>query len=247
MGAINEIDIAKLVLLPAILYVAKKIIDWAGKVMSSPPAKRKIRFEKVPIETKIEVLNKIAEIANAEIPDTKLSRTHQTVQMKFLYEQIGITLPVWHAHQLIAFIADKNIGSYDVRLMSFLKNPSFYRCEENHFSVDAKKIKNFHIVSGGFWLISIVIFACAWWTTIQSLLASGGVNSAIAFSLFYFISAIVVTGFILSQVGETWQSARFARLFERWCEDEARVESGEGAVLAASEPEEQTPQQEVFK
>lgn len=149
MGAINEIDIAKLVLLPAILYVAKKIIDWAGKVMSSPPAKRKIRFEKVPIETKIEVLNKIAEIANAEIPDTKLSRTHQTVQMKFLYEQIGITLPVWHAHQLIAFIADKNIGSYDVRLMSFLKNPSFYRCEENHFSVDAKKIKNFHIVSGG--------------------------------------------------------------------------------------------------
>lgn len=34
MGAINEIDIAKLVLLPAILYVAKKIIDWAGKVMS---------------------------------------------------------------------------------------------------------------------------------------------------------------------------------------------------------------------
>ena len=167
--------------------------------------------------------------------------------MKFLYEQVGITLPVWHAHQLIAFIADKNIGSYDVRLMSFLKNPSFYRCEENHFSVDAKKIKNFHIVSGGFWLISIVIFACAWWTTIQSLLASGGVNSVIAFSLFYFISAIVVTGFILSQVGETWQSARFARLFERWCEEEARVESGEGAVLAASEPEEQRPQQEVFK
>ncbi len=32
MGAINEIDIAKLVLLPAVLYVAKKIIDWAGKV-----------------------------------------------------------------------------------------------------------------------------------------------------------------------------------------------------------------------
>ncbi|MDM6926898.1 hypothetical protein QUG91_29060, partial [Klebsiella michiganensis] len=184
-----------------VLYVAKKIIDWAGKVISSPPAKRKIRFEKVPIETKIEVLNKIAEIANAEIPDTKLSRTHQTVQMKFLYEQIGITLPVWHAHQLIAFIADKNIGSYDVRLMSFLKNPSLYRCEENHFSVDAKKIKNFHIVSGVFWLFSIVIFACAWWTTIQSLLASGGVNSVIAFSLFYFISAIVVTGFILSQVG----------------------------------------------
>jgi hypothetical protein len=74
-----------------------------------------------------------------------------------------------------------------------------------------------------------------------------GVNSAIAFSLFYFISAIVVTGFILSQVGETWQSARFARLFERWCEEEAGVESGERAVLAASEPEEQMPQQEVFK
>ena len=129
--------------------------------------------------------------------------------------------------------------------MSFLKNPSFYRCEENHFSVDAEKIKKFHIVSGGFWLISIVIFACAWWTTIQSLLASGGVNSVIAFSLFYFISAIVVTGFILSQVGETWQSARFARLFERWCEDEAGVDSGEHAAM--SEPEEQMPQQEVFK
>ncbi len=126
--------------------------------------------------------------------------------------------------------------------MSFLKSPSLYRCEENHFSVDAKKIKNFHIVSGCFWLISIVIFACAWWTTIQSLLASGGVNSVIAFSLFYFISAIVVTGFILSQVGETWQSARFARLFERWCEDEARVDSVEGAVLTTSEPEEQIPQ-----
>jgi hypothetical protein len=199
MGAINEIDIAKLVLLPAVLYVAKKIIDWAGKVMSSPPAKRKIRFEKVPIETKIGVLNKIAEIANAEIPDTKLEDASDGTN-EILYEQIGITLPVWHAHQLIAFIADKNIGSYDVRLMSFLKNPSLYRCEENHFSVDAKKIKNFHIVSGVFWLFSIVIFACAWWTTIQSLLASGGVNSVIAFSLFYFISAIVVTGFILSQV-----------------------------------------------
>jgi hypothetical protein len=45
--------------------------------------------------------------------------------MKFLYEQIGITLPVWHAHQLIACIADKNIGSYDVRLMSFLKTHPF--------------------------------------------------------------------------------------------------------------------------
>lgn len=226
MNPVNEIDIAKLVLLPAVLYVAKKIIDWAGKMMSSPPAKRKIRFEKVPIETKIEVLNKIA-----EIPDTKLSRTHQTVQMKFLYEQIGITLPVWHAHQLIAFIADKNIGSYDVRLMSFLKNPSLYRCEENHFSVDAKRIKNFYLVSGVFWLFSIVIFAYAWWTTIQSLLASGGVNSVIAFSLFYFISAIVVTGYFISQVEETWQSARFARLFERWCEDEAGVESVDGPAL----------------
>jgi hypothetical protein len=144
------------------------------------------------------VLNKIAEIANAEIPDTKLEDASDGTN-EILYEQIGITLPVWHAHQLIAFIADKNIGSYDVRLMSFLKNPSLYRCEENHFSVDAKKIKNFHIVSGVFWLFSIVIFACAWWTTIQSLLASGGVNSVIAFSLFYFISAIVVTGFILSR------------------------------------------------
>lgn len=57
----------------------------------------------------------------------------------------------------------------------------------------------------------------------------------------------MVTGFILSQVGETWQSARFARLFERWCEDEARVDSGESAVLAASGPEEQMPQQELFK
>ena len=131
--------------------------------------------------------------------------------------------------------------------MSLLKNPFLYRCEENHFSVDAKKFKNFHIVSGVFWLFSIAIFACAWWTTIQLLLASGAVNSVIAFSLFYFISAIVVTGFILSQVGETWQSARFARLFERWCEEEARVESGERAVLATSEPEEQSPQQEVFK
>ena len=131
--------------------------------------------------------------------------------------------------------------------MSFLKNPYLYRCEENDFSVDAKKIKNFHLVSGGFWLFSILIFAYAWWTTIQSLLASGGVNSAIAFSLFYFISAIVVTGYFISQVEETWQSARFARLFERWCEEEAGVDSGESAVLAASEPEEQTPQQEVFK
>lgn len=41
MGAINEIDIAKLVLLPAVLYVAKKIIDWAGKSDIQPASKAK--------------------------------------------------------------------------------------------------------------------------------------------------------------------------------------------------------------
>ncbi|MDG9851607.1 hypothetical protein N7608_27605 [Klebsiella grimontii] len=52
MGAINEIDIAKLVLLPAILYVAKKIIDWAGKVMSSPPAKQKFASKRYLLKQK---------------------------------------------------------------------------------------------------------------------------------------------------------------------------------------------------
>lgn len=46
MGAINEIDIAKLVLLPAILYVAKKIIDLGGKSDVQPASKAKNSLRK---------------------------------------------------------------------------------------------------------------------------------------------------------------------------------------------------------
>ncbi|WP_264766556.1 hypothetical protein [Klebsiella oxytoca] len=44
MGAINEIDIAKLVLLPAILYVAKKIIylGWKDDVQPASKAKNSL-------------------------------------------------------------------------------------------------------------------------------------------------------------------------------------------------------------
>jgi len=55
MSSISGIDIVTGLLIPVVLYLIKKVIDWTGKVVGNPRPKRKYQFDKIPADKKVEI------------------------------------------------------------------------------------------------------------------------------------------------------------------------------------------------
>lgn len=220
MDSIISFDMVKLVLAPAAVYVLKLIIDWAVGKISSPRLTKKHQFDKVPAEKRVEILGKIDELVTSDKQKNKSSVSNLTVQIKFLYEQIGIDLPVWHCHQLISFIADNNISSLDIRLRAFLKNTFLGQFTDKGFSLNTKKMRMSYIINGLFLTVSLCVFIYAWWTSVHPFMKRETAFFFISFTCVYAICIITLTIYIFSQIEETWNGSKFSRLFESWLRNE---------------------------
>lgn len=162
MSSISGIDIVTGLLIPVVLYLIKKVIDWTGKVVGNPRPKRKYQFDKIPADKKVEIFSKIDALKE------KTTTPHVLVQMKLLYEQLGMYLPVWHCHQLVSCMAAENISSLDVRLRGFLKNTIIGHYPEKGFSVNTKVVRRSYVIITLFGVFAVAMFIYAGWDAISS-------------------------------------------------------------------------------
>lgn len=236
MFAMLNGDIVKALLFPIFIYLAKKIIDWFMNIHMSPKPARRARFERVPIHSKEEFLGKVNElIASDDIKD-KRRIDNINLQMKFLYEQMGIYMPLWHAHQLISCMAGKDISSLDVRLRGFLNNTLIGIYRHNGFSINDKAIRMTYAIHILFGLVSISAFIYAGMDSARAFLADGAKGLFLLFSFVYFCLILGVISFVINQIEETRQGVKFARLFKTWINDHTGHASNTGGVLDTETP-----------
>ncbi|WP_330985960.1 MULTISPECIES: hypothetical protein [Enterobacterales] len=221
MDSLANIGVLKLVVAAIIGYVVKMILDWALKTFVSPRPTKKFRFDKIPCETKVDILEKIKNLAIAENKNSAESKPSIAVQMKFLYEQMGIYLPVWHCHQLISCMAQENIGSRDIRLNGFLKNPFIGRCLTGEFYVDKKTVSWFYASIILFSIFSIAALAYTGLSTLHALLQTKQEAQFFIFLIIYVVSIFFVFAFSINEIEDIWQGVKFGNIFECWIQDKS--------------------------
>ncbi|ATF94579.1 Uncharacterised protein [Cedecea neteri] len=234
MDLLANISVLKLVATAIIGYVVKMVLDWAIKIFVSPRPTRKYRFDKISCETKVDILDKIKALVMAESDSPDASKSAIRIQIKFLYEQMGIYLPVWHCHQLIACMAQENIGSQDVWLNGFLKNPVIGRCPVEGFYINKKAVKWSYVAIALFSMISISVLVYAGLSTLQALLHTKQEFQFFMFLLIYSVAITFFIGLSVNEVENIWLGVKFGKIFERWVRD--TITSSEPGVSTVITP-----------
>ncbi|EBX6584243.1 hypothetical protein DS165_12065 [Salmonella enterica subsp. enterica serovar Newport] len=233
MSSISGIDIVTGLLIPVVLYLIKKVIDWTGIVVGNPRPKRKHQFDKIPADKKVEIFSKIDALKE------KTTTPHVLVQMKLLYEQLGMYLPVWHCHQLVSCMAAENISSLDVRLRGFLKNTIIGHYPEKGFSVNTKVVRRFYVISILFGISAVATSIYAGWDTVSTFWKSKEKGFFILFLLIYASAIITVIGYIISQIEDIYLGSKFGHLFETWLRNHPPCNDMNPDTSAATPTEEQ--------
>lgn len=223
MDFISSYDLAKLILPPIVIYLLKKLIDLFIRIITTSQATQKYHFSKITLDRKVETLNKINELVAAEKMVQQASPSHITVQIKLLYEQIGINMPVTISHQLIAYLACNNINSYDIRLTCFLKNPFMMKYTDNSIQINKEKLNRSYYAYTFLWFFYTVSFFCAWWISVKPFMMNEAALYFVIFSFIYFIAELTITIYMIFQIEETWLGSKFAMSFEEWIRKEMRI------------------------
>ncbi|MGJ3448939.1 hypothetical protein [Enterobacter sp. PTB] len=221
-------DILNIIVLPIILYLLKKIIDGIPKIIIGSQQTKQQRFNKIPIDQKVKIIEEI------DILKGKALTPHTLIQMRFLYEQMGVYLPVWHSHKLISFLASEEIGSLDVRLNVFLKRTFITRCATGCFSINKKSFWLTLLIYFSFGSCSAAAFIYYGYFILHYFLQN---EKNTLFNVFFcgdFISVCVIVAYVTSQIGELWQGMRFGRRFEDWLQDEHADIPAERAITTAA-------------
>ncbi|HDP0319006.1 TPA: hypothetical protein P5S08_004209 [Salmonella enterica subsp. enterica serovar Concord] len=226
MSSVTEVVITGL-LAPVIVLLLKKFLEGYGKYLLAPRPPRKNRFDKVPTDTKVKVLAKINTLLKSDKLREHPSSSNRMVQIKFLYEQTGIYMPVWHCHQLIAFMAAENISSLDVRLSGFLNNTFIGRFPVKGFSVNDRLVTRFYMVVVLYGLFSAALFAGVGWLTISPFREHQQPVLFIFFTLLYFLAFLSVVGYLIGQFTDIRQGVKFCQMFEEWLRHNAEEVSSD--------------------
>ncbi|MDK9355722.1 hypothetical protein QQF54_10930 [Lelliottia sp. V106_10] len=212
-------DIVIKLLVPIISVVLTKLFDLYGKQLGNPRPTRKYRFDKILMDKKIDILNKIDELKEKKVTP------YINVQVKFLYESLGIYLPAWHAHQLIRYIASENMSSIDVRLSSFLRYPVIGNYSVEGFSVNAKKANKLYWVGSVFGMVAVLVLIMSGWNSVLPYWRHQSLGLFLVFFCIYFAAVIFVVYFMFSLIENTWLAVQFGRVFELWLEHNPQSEN----------------------
>lgn len=212
---ISVADIVNNLLFPIILLVLPNYLKRYGKYREENRPARKYWFDKIPLSTKVDILAKINKTLQSDMLRGYSTSPNLMVQMKLLYEQSGIHLPLWHSHQLIAFMAAENISSYDVRLNAFLNNTFVFEFPGKNIKINDRRVSFFTVAAILYGVLSVAILVGLWWFTTSPFrdLQSG---LFILPSLIHAITVIILIQYLYIQISAVRSGVKFCRLFEKW-------------------------------
>ncbi|WP_193161821.1 hypothetical protein [Enterobacter ludwigii] len=221
-------DLVKSVVLPVVASVFKPLAGYIMKLIFGPHINKRRRFNKISFEQKVSAIEKIDEL------NDKLPTSHTLFQLKLLYEQIGVNLPVWVSHKLIAFLVIENIRTQDDQLNGFLNNTSIAK-----YSTDGC-ILNKRVIWGAI-IIYLLFAVCAiaalvYYGNIFVLYFLSNKKNTLSYILFLVIICIIyiVAVCVVSEIAKLFKGVIFVRRFDVWLRQNIQKEHAE--ISAAQIP-----------
>lgn len=226
-------DLVKSVVLPVVASMFKPLVGYMMKLISGPQITKRRRFNKISFEQKVGAIEKIGEL------NEKSSTSYTLFQLKLLYEQIGINLPVWVSHKLIDFLAIENIRTQDDQLNSFLNNPSIAQYSTNGCILNKKVIWGTIVICLLFAVCAIA--AIIYYGDIFVLYFLSKKQDAISYIVFLGIIVFIYTvaAYVVSKIAELLKGVIFVRRFDVWLRQNIQKEHAEisaAQIPATSDP-----------
>ncbi|WP_308381471.1 hypothetical protein [Serratia marcescens] len=173
-------------------------------------SRRRCQFDRVSDVKRLSVLSRIQKLRDG--PQSGMT----LLQIKALYESIGIRLPVWVAHQLVDYLGRAPVTLSDLALNCFLRRTSLTasKNEDNKvFSLDVNQLCKQRFFVLIFFFVSALAIIYGVYTSVLPLGASEAtLSNILLFSLFFFAYFFLALFVVAWSINE-WESLRHAKAF----------------------------------
>lgn len=168
-------------------------------------SRRRCQFDRVSDVKRLSVLSRIQKLRDG--PQSGMT----LLQIKALYESIGIRLPVWVAHQLVGYLGRGPVALNDLALNSFLRCTPLTSSRNGVFTLDARKLLRQYVLRFVFLIISASAIAYGFYISVQPPLEKSETNTLL--SLFFFIAYLILAFFVVIWTTNEWKSLWRAKVF----------------------------------
>ncbi|AQT65268.1 hypothetical protein I5O28_04265 [Serratia marcescens] len=190
-------------------------------------SRRRCQFDRVSDVKRLSVLSRIQKLRDA--PQSGMT----LLQIKALYESIGIRLPVWVAHQLMDYLGRAPVTLSDLALNCFLRRTSLTasKDEENKvFALDVNQLCKQRFFVLIFFFVSALAIAYGVYTSVLPLGVSEATASNLFLFSFFFFAYLFLALFVVAWSINEWGSLQHAKAFWlKWqphlCQNEAEYQA----------------------
>lgn len=234
---VKDIIIPTLTLLVSIALPTGKW--WFSRRLKGRDNRRSRQFDVVSNVKRLSVLSHIQTLRDKPQDGMVL------LQIKALYESIGICLPVWVAHQLMDYLGRASLPLNSLSLNCFLRRVSLTSVKSGVFSLDANRLRHQRIGSVVFLIVSALAISYGFYVTVLPLGESEATASNTSWFLFFFVTYVAMVIFVvvwsidewnsLGQVNDFWQEWQ-PHLCQTQVEYQVRYLHERSATTADSEP-----------
>lgn len=218
---IDEVYIKELSLqlLPLLIY---GVAWWFLRWLKGLDSRRSCQFDRASDVKRLSVLSRIQ--AQRDQAQDGMAQ----LQLKMLYESIGIRLPVWVAHQLADYLGRGPAALNDLALNCFLRRTSLTSSKNGVFTLDACKLWRQHVSLFVFLIISASAIAYGLYISVLLPLKESEPHTLLA--LFFFVAYLVLAFFVVFWTTNEWETLWRAKAFwQGWkphlCQHEAEYQA----------------------
>ncbi|EIG9090377.1 hypothetical protein HP437_19495 [Serratia marcescens] len=195
---------------------------WFLRWLKGYDSRRRCQFDRVSDVKRLSVLSRIQKLRDA--PQSGMT----LLQIKALYESIGIRLPVWVAHQLVDYLGRGSVALNDLVLNSFLRYTSLTSSINGVFTLDARKLLRQYVSRLGFLIISASAIAYGFYISVRPPLEKSETNTLL--SLFFFVAYLILAFFVVIWTTNEWKNLWRAKVFwlgwkPHLCQNEAEYQA----------------------
>lgn len=191
-------------LLPVLISVIKW---WFSRWSKGQDNRRNHRFDAVSADKRISVL------AHIERLRAKPQEGITQLQIKALYESIGIRLPVWIAHQLTEYLGKAPLPLTSPILNSFLRHVLLCVVKNGVFSFSAERWKRQRRGLVGFLILSLAAIAYGFFVTVPPLGMSAPSAGNTFWFFFFLLTYLAMAIFVVAWSIDEWVSLNGAKAF----------------------------------
>jgi hypothetical protein len=206
---VKDIIIPTLTLLLSIALPTGKW--WFSRRLKGRDNRRSRQFDVVSNVKRFSVLSHIQTLRDKPQDGMVL------LQIKALYESIGICLPVWVAHQLMDYLGRASLPLNSLSLNCFLRRVSLTSVKSGVFSLDANRLRHQRIGSVVFLIVSALAISYGFYVTVLPLGESEATASNTSWFLFFFVTYVAMAIFVVVWSIDEWSSLGQANDFwQEW-------------------------------